>query len=213
MDQDAAYEVETRVYFHDVAEAMSALPFLKNILHNEVAWETSTYGLALFQSGKLLRLSNVIWNGSKKVFWGYKGVDIGHQCNIRLERDEEITGGKEDSLILKKIKGKNAPVTPQNVHQLLTDSGHEKFMSFTGTSLIGRSEVHQLSFKLMTCAILEYPLLLEAEKTAATVDEALQAEQAVQKFIDQYELNRRIVRKEPPMLLYEKVFCYAGEGH
>ncbi|BBB89584.1 hypothetical protein MAMMFC1_00217 [Methylomusa anaerophila] len=204
MNNNVIYEVETRVYFDNPDEAMIALPFLKQSLDNEIEWKTGSYGLDLFKSGKLLRVSEINWNNSKKNFLGYKEPDIGKLYNIRIEQDEEITDGIQDSSIVKTLKGNGVLVTPGNVDEVLRSLGYEEFMSFAGTNLTGKYE--DLSLKLLSCPILKYPLLLEIEKTAKTLEEAFNKEKELQDFIAGYELKSRVIKKEPPTLLYEAVF-------
>lgn len=204
MDNNVIFEVETRVYFNNYAEAVSKLPFLNDVLSKKIIWVTKTYGLDLFKSGKLLRVSEINWNINPKFFWGHKEPDIGKSLNIRIEQDEEITDGIQNSSILRTIGGKNILVTPANVEQMLESLGYEKFMSFSGTNLTG--EHKDLSFKLLACPVLKYPLLLEIEKTAKTLQEAFNKEIELEDFIARYGLENRVIRKEPPTLLYEEVF-------
>lgn len=206
MDNNFLYEVETRVFFDSHNEAYDLIPFLKDSLKNEIEWETRMYGLDLFKSGELLRVSDVYSNKIKKVFLGYKDRDIGKLCNIRVEQDEEITEGIQDSVILNNICKKSIILYPNNVNQILESMGYLQFMAFTGVSLTGKYEELGLSLKLMECPTLEYPLLLEIEKIERTYEDALNAEIELCSFINKNGLQKRVIRKEPPTLLYEKIF-------
>ena len=197
------YEVETRVYFNSKEEAFNSLPFLKECLKNKVEWETSMYGMEFYNSGKLLRISNIKTNGIEKAFWGYKEEDLGKFYNIRKELDEEITSGLNDSYILELINGTDREVTRENAHQVFEFSGYKKFMSFTGRNLTGRHEKLQLDLKLLYCPILRYSLMLEIEKSAETLEEAYKKELELKDFIAEYKLESRALKEEPTSLLYE----------
>lgn len=201
MQKRMMYEVETRVYFNSQEEAYSKLPFLQECLKKETEFETRMYGIELFNSGKILRVSDVKDKNITKVYLGYKEPDIGKIFNIRNEIDEEITCGINKSFILKLINGIEEEVNNKNINQILKSLGYEHFMSLAGINLTGRSEKLQIDFKLMSCPILKYPLLLEIEKSARTVEEALSQELVLKNFIDEYNLESRIVHKEPPNLL------------
>jgi hypothetical protein len=60
----------------------------------------------------------------------------------------------------------------------------------------------------MVCPVLQWPLLLEVEKTAHNLTEAVELEQDLLDFTKQYGLTDRVVRDEPPTLLYRA--CYEG---
>jgi hypothetical protein len=203
MQKKRLYEVETRVYFNSPEEAFNALPFLRECLHNKAEWQTSMYGIDLYNSGKLLRSANVKVNDITRSYWGYKEEDIGKFYNIRKELDEEITSGISDSYILQLINGTEQEVTRANVHQLLESLGYKEFMSFTGRNLTGRYEKLQLELKLLSCSVLRYPLMLEIEKTAKTLEEAYRKEQELKDFLIEYKLESRALKEEPTTLLYE----------
>ncbi|MBU5677077.1 hypothetical protein KQI88_11710 [Alkaliphilus sp. MSJ-5] len=74
-------------------------------------------------------------------------------------------------------------------------------MSLSGTNITGHHEKLQIDFKLMKCSILKYPLLLEIEKSAETIEEALRQELVLEDFITKYKLESRIIKEEPPTLL------------
>jgi adenylate cyclase class IV len=203
MEKKRLYEVETRVYFNSQEEAFERLPFLKDCLTTKVEWETSMYGLEIYNSGKLLRISEVTVSGNTRAYWGYKEEDLGKFYNIRKELDEEITHGIKGSYILELINGKEEEVNKDNVEQILESLGHKKFMSFTGRNLTGRHEKLQIDLKLLFCPILRYPLLLEIEKSAETLEEAYTKELELRDFLCQYKLENRALKEEPTTLLYE----------
>jgi hypothetical protein len=53
----------------------------------------------------------------------------------------------------------------------------------------------------MKCSSLKYPLLLEIEKSAETLEHAYRQELDLRDFITEYKLESRIVKEEPPNLL------------
>lgn len=203
MEKERLYEVETRVYFNSEKEAFELLPFLKECLKTKIEWETSMYGLEIYKSGKLLRTSEVTINGNTRAYWGYKEDDLGKFYNIRKELDEEITHGIKNSYILELINGKVEEVNRVTAEQILESLGHKKFMSFTGRNLTGRHEELQLDLKLLSCPILRYPLLLEIEKSAETLEEAYSKELELKDFLSLYKLENRALKEEPTALLYE----------
>jgi adenylate cyclase class IV len=204
MKIERSYEVETRLYFNSDEEALAAFPFLKDILKKDLKWVTKTFGKALFKEDKLLRASYVNIKDKERVYLGYKEPDLGNLCNIRLELDEDITGGI-DSDILKLLSSKETKVSPENLDDLLASLGYAEFMSFNGYNSSGYNKDLDIAFKLMHCDILEYPILLELEKTADSLAETATKEKKLLELIESYNLTNRIVRKEPPTLLYEKV--------
>jgi adenylate cyclase class IV len=201
MQKRMMYEIETRVYFSSHEEAFNTLPFLQDCLKKKTKWETRMYGIELFNSGKILRVSDVKDNDTVRVYLGYKEIDIGKIFNIRNEIDEEITIGVRESYILQLIKGLEKEVNVRNINQILESLGHKQFMSLTGSNLTGQYEKLQIDLKLMACSSLKYPLLLELEKSARTVEEALRKELDLKNFIAEYKLESRVVKKEPPYLL------------
>ena len=206
MNKDFLYEVETRFAFSDEQETIKYLPFLKDSLDYEIYWTTRTYGMELFLNDRILRFSDVYAeNRKKRYFIGHKEPDIGSFCNIRSEIDEEITDGLKNSIILNKIGIPNQPVTPVNIAEVFESKGFTSFMSFSGRSKIGKSKEYGLSLKLMYCNILQYPLLLEIEKTAKTMEEALECEKQIIDFVNIYKLKDRVVKQEPPTLLLNTI--------
>ncbi|WP_139906212.1 hypothetical protein [Clostridium thermarum] len=203
MSKETVYEVETRVYFKSFEEAFEKLPFLKNDLTRKIDWTTHTYGRELFKTDILLRFSEVINNGTKKYYLGYKDKDLGSICNIRAELDEEITSEMKVSTILKALTGKDVSVNIHTINSTLSDLGYERFMSFSGDNLTGWNEELKISLKLMHCEILEFPVLLELEMSAYSYDEALKTEEVLKSILEKLDLLDRVVRKEPPTLLFE----------
>lgn len=200
-----SYEVETRFYFNSEEEVFERLPFLKEVLKREVIWETKTLGLEVFKEGKLLRFSEVFQDGERKVYLGYKDKDQGRVCNIRSEVDEDITMGVHRSLVLQIVHGESRAVDALNAMEIFEALGYKEFMTFEGKSLLGKYEKGDLAIKLMYCDTLKYPLLLEIEKTATSLEEAFEKEKELEAFVEKYNLKDRMVREEPPTLLYEGV--------
>lgn len=203
MIKERLYEVETRVYFNSQEEAFNMLPFLKECLVNTVEWETSMYGTELFKSDKILRTSMTIINGITRYYIGYKEEDLGRFYNIRKELDEEITSGLNNSYILELLNGREHEISWENASHVFESLGHKKFMSFTGNSQLGRCEKLQIGLKLLYCSILRYPLLLEIEKSAQSLEEAFQKEQELKDFLTEYNLQYRALKEEPTTLLFE----------
>jgi hypothetical protein len=79
-------------------------------------------------------------------------------------------------------------------------------MSFRGYDRFGYYEPLGLHLKLLHCRTLKWPVLVEFEKTAHSQEEALLREQELGEFCDRFGLNGRLVREEPPTLLYEARF-------
>lgn len=199
------YEVETRIYFNNQEEVFKKLSFLHECLKRKIEFETRMYNIDLFNSGRILRVSDVKHNDMVKTYLGYKEPDVGKFFNIRNEIDEEITNEINNSFILKFIKGIDKNVNAKNINDLLASLGYKQFMSLTGTNITGYYEKLQIDFKLMKCSKLKYPLLLEIEKSAETLEEAFSQELQIKNFIIEYNLQDRIVRKEPPYLLKTEI--------
>jgi hypothetical protein len=196
------YEVEFRCHFEDTAEAYRALPFLKTSLTRRVEWITTFYGLELFRSGRLLRIAEVTSDKKTGCYLGWKGPDTGHFANIRREIEEDITGRIDDSVILDLLKGNHSLADKEQVVLELERLGHHRFMSFEGINLTGHYQPLELSLKLMPCAVLKWPLMVEIEKTAVSPAEAVECEKSLYDLCCQLHLQDRIVREEPPTLLY-----------
>jgi hypothetical protein len=50
------------------------------------------------------------------------------------------------------------------------------------------------------------PCLVELEKTAATPEETLQRQAELIEIVRKFNLEKRLVREEPPTLLYNRLF-------
>jgi len=133
-------------------------------------------------------------------------VDIGRIYNVRREIDEEISEGNLNSTILEMISGKKEGISPALIIETLEEFGHKEFMSFSGTSIIGNNPELGVELKLLSCPILRYPLFLEIEKTATSIEEALIEEIELSKLITSLSLETRVLIKEPPTLLYEALY-------
>ncbi|HEY5561445.1 MAG TPA: hypothetical protein VIK72_06750 [Clostridiaceae bacterium] len=205
-DNESIYEVETRVFFESKEEAYSVVPFLKKCLTTEIKWETTMYGLDIFYLGSLLRVSDSIIGKIKRIYLGYKEVDIGKIYNVRKEIDEEITEGIANSRILEILCGKKEGINPALIKAALEEFGHKKFMSFSGTNLVGNNSELDIALKLMSCPTLRYPLILEIEKTASCIEEAIQKEVELSKLITSLSLETRVLIKEPPTLLFDTLY-------
>ncbi|NLG84678.1 MAG: hypothetical protein GX493_08765 [Firmicutes bacterium] len=197
-------EVETRLHFADREEAFRLLPFLRSCRWTEIEWETSFWGEELFLAGFLLRLAQGGPSGGPYEYsLGWKGPDRGKVVNIREEIEEEITEGLIDSRILAMLGAPGRRLRREEVAAVLEELGHARFMSFSRRSLLGVDPAYGFKLKLMSCPILRWPLLLEIEKSAATWEEARAAEKAIISFLEGHGLLDRLVREEPPTLLYE----------
>lgn len=198
------YEIETRVFFKSEKEAYDKLPFLRNLLTYSVNWETSTHSMKMFSEDKMFRFSKV-WNSEgTRYYLGYKEPDIGKNCNIRAEIDEDISNGFEGSIILDMLGIEVSAGEPHLFPKSVGEAGYPEFMSFKGHSLMGRDSEWKLSFKLMFCDDLEYPILFEIEKTTESIDDVYLKETEILTFIRENNLTERIVKEEPTTLLYKK---------
>jgi hypothetical protein len=203
------YEVETRFGFQDQEEAWKMLPFFQSSFNREIAWQTTHYSGELFRQGQIVRINRVERDGSSDVSFslGWKGPDIGKFANIRQELDEDITDGIVNSQILARLNGRTELATPDEVIGELLRLGHLGFMSFTGRNLVGIYQPLELQLKLMLTSspALQWPLLLEIEKTAHSPAEAVELEQELVEFSRKHGMLERVVREEPPTLLYQTI--------
>jgi adenylate cyclase class IV len=200
------YEVEIRCHFDSVEEAYNKIPFLRACLKHEMVWASGIYGKEFFKAGKLLRMSKTTVDGRTEYYMGWKGEDTGTFANIREEIDEVITDGVTDSRIMEKV-GSQIRTLPRNkISAELKQLGHRRFMSWRGADLFGDYKPLGVSMKLMTCRTLRWPVLVEIEKSAHTKEDALVKENELLAFCDRFGLNDRLVREEPPTLLYEARF-------
>ena len=197
-------EVETRFHFKNVNEAYEMIPFLKESLSSTNHWETHHFGLELFEKDQILRVGKNIRNNNEPQFYlGWKGPDHGKLVNIREEIDEEITSGIKDSAILALLGGTSSLATAESVTDEINRLDYHLFMSFSGHNKLGYYEPDGLHLKLMQCPILEWPILVEIEKTAQDLDEAFKLEGEILEITGKLQLKDRLVRKEPPTLLFE----------
>jgi adenylate cyclase class IV len=199
------FEVEVRCHFESAEEAYERLPFLRAPLKRTCDWETSIYGLKLFQSGQLLRTARVSYPHDTRYYLGWKGPDTGSFANIREEIDEEI-GQAGESLILRRFGGGGRAGNLEETARELARLGQARFMSFEGTDSSGYYEAYGIKLKLMNCKDLRWPLIVEIEKTAESLEEAAVREEELKQICCQFHLDERLEREEPPTLLYEKRF-------
>ena len=200
---NAQYEVEIRCHFDSVEEAYNKIPFLRACLKHEMVWASGIYGEEFFKAGRLLRMSKTTIDGETKYFMGWKGKDTGTFANIREEIDEVITNGITISRILEKLGSQNLTMPRNKISAELKKLGHRRFMSWRGADLFGDYKPLDVSMKLMTCRTLKWPVMVEIEKSAKTKEEARVRENELRAFCDRFGLNDRLVREEPPTLLYE----------
>jgi adenylate cyclase class IV len=200
------YEVEIRCRFDNAEEADQTIPLLHACLKHEMVWSSGIYGEEFFKAGKLLRMSKTTVDGKTEYYLGWKGADTGTFANIREEIDEVITGGVSESRILEKLGSQNRNLSRNKISAELKSLGNQRFMSFRGRDLFGDYQPLGVSLKLLTCHTLKWPVLLEIEKSAQTKKEALVRENELRDFCDRFGLHDRLVREEPPTLLYEARF-------
>jgi len=200
------YEVEFRCHFKSPEDAYRALPFLRSSLKNRIPWASTIYGLELFQSGKLLRIGEGTFNGKKRYIMSFKGPDIGNFCNIRQEIDENITHGAINSSVIHLLGGKTSVNNKEEAARELERLGYKPFMSWSGVDILGVYQPFGINVKLMSDTVLEWPCIVEVEKIAATEEQARQSENELQQLCRQFHLESRLLKAEPPQLLYDKVF-------
>jgi hypothetical protein len=203
--ENIVYEVEFRCHFACIDEASTFLPFLLPDLKRRCTWRTAIHGLSYFQSGKLIRTADVIDEKGPRYYVGWKGPDTGKFANIRQEVDEEIMP-KTSSRILKYLGGNAEVNSLQDVTTELDRLGHNQFMEFEGEDSSGYNDPYAVHLKLMTCLKLNWPLIVEIEKTANTLAEAARCEQSLYALCREFHLQDRVVREEPPTLLYNVTF-------
>jgi hypothetical protein len=127
-------------------------------------------------------------------------------ANIRPEVDEEITPPKASSRILMSLGG-NRDIGGLNVViKELEQIGYPQFMSFEGTDFSGYYAPQNLHLKLMTCRQLKWPVIVEIEKTASSKIEAFRFEDDLYNLCYKLQLQKRLIKEEPPTLLYNAVF-------
>ncbi len=209
-EKDAAFEVEIRCRFQDTAEAYQVLPFLKASFNREIDWITRHYGRELYLAGELLRMSDVVRHGRLGHFLGWKGKDTGTAANIREEIEEEITNGSRHCGVMQKIGGNQSIPTPEAARQELEKLGHREFTAFHGHNLLGYDKELDIATKLMNCPDIDIPCLVELEKTALTLGTAQQQQTELMWLVHQFGLEKRLIREEPPTLIYNKLYKKAN---
>ena len=205
-DLSPHYEVEIRFRFGSTGDAYAALPFLHSCLQLEGTATDTYYGLQLFRSGKMLRISDVHTANEERHYLAWKGPDIGQYANIRQELSEDVTGGVVNSAILKELGGKSELGSAGQVAQELERLGHHAFMWNEGRNLKGHYEPLGIDVKLMTWSRLKWPLMVEIEKIASTEEEARQCEKDLQRLSRRFKLEDKLVSEEPPSQLYVTFF-------
>lgn len=200
----STYEVETRFCFLCPDEVWDVLPMFQSYIHQEVEWHTIHYGQALFEADQILRINHTLRQGKSSSSLGWKEPDQGRSVNIRIEIEEAITQGIHNSNILTRLGCDKTFNTPAALAAELISLGHPKFMEFSGRNLTGDYEPQEFHLKLMLASdpSLGYPLLFEIEKTAHSPEQAWEFEKEITEFVRDHRLEERVVREEPPMLLY-----------
>ncbi len=199
------FEVEVRFHFQDRKEVLCRLPFLRSKMWHSGQWETTIYGLALFKSGQLLRISKVLLDEKTRWSLAWKGPDVGEFANIRQELGEEVTNGAIASPILRRLECNKEAVSTRELDTELRYLGYDPFMSFSGDDHVGAFDPLGLDVKVMECSELKWPVLVEVEKAAHTRGEAVLCEEALREFCNTFDLLDRMVKEEPPTLLYSTV--------
>lgn len=199
-----SYEVEIRFLTATPEEAYRILPFLEASLGAEKTWATAIYGRGIYERGRLLRVGQVPATDPAHIYLGYKEIDEGTFANIRQEWGEEITQGATDSAILAKIGIPHAIASATAIIDQLQQAGHHPFMDFAGVDRLGHVPTLGLHTKLMRCPkILGTQLMVELEMTADSIESAHAAEEQLRQLAHDYQLTDRLIRAEPPTLLYQ----------
>ena len=209
--KNALFEVEFRCQFDSPDDAYQALPFMRSCLHRQFIWNGTFFGLEIFQSGRLLRITDAVEGEDTQSYIGWKEPDIGTFANIRQETVEKITCGITNSAIMDFLGGKEHIQNKNEAIQELERLGYKRFMSWNGTDLTGYYEPLNINVDLMSCPMLKWPCLVEMEKMAATEEEASQCESELYEISCKFQLQERIVKEEPPSLLYARLFGHGSE--
>jgi hypothetical protein len=204
--ESAPFEVEFRCHFNNPDDAYEALPFMRSCLRRRYIWNGTFYGREIFQTGQLLRISEVVEGECTRHYIGWKGQDKGQFANIRREIDEDITHSIAESSILRLLGGSQHSRNKDEVVRELEHLGHQAFMSWNGIDLSGFSKPYSVNVKLMYCEFIKWPWLVELEKMAATAEEAARCEDELLKLCQRFRLQDYLVKEEPPSLLYARVF-------
>jgi adenylate cyclase class IV len=210
--KNVPFEVEFRCRFDNPENACEALPFMRSCLNQRMPWSGTFYGRKLFESGKLLRISEIANGINIEYHLTWKGPDTGKFANIRLEISEDITSGINNSSVLNSLGGKGRFQNKDEVIRELESLGYHPFMSWNGIDLFGFYEPYGINVKLMNCEFIKWPWLVELEKMASTAEEASRCEAELEKLSHQFKLSRYIVKQEPPDLLFERVFGQLPES-
>lgn len=202
--QYPVFEVETLFHFLSPDEAWQILPMFQPCINQEVQWNTVHYGRELFHGDQILRVSRIIRQGKTSFWLGWKGPDQGKFANIRVEIEEDITEGINNSSVLSQLGCEKTLANPEMVAAALSQSGHQEFMAFSGKNLTGEYEPlgFHLKLALSSKPALRWSLFLEVEKTAHSMAEAVECETELIEFTHRH-LEERVVREEPPTLLYQ----------
>jgi adenylate cyclase class IV len=206
------FEVEIRCHFDSLESVHDSLSLFSSCLQHEMIWDSSIYGLGLFKSGRVLRISSVIIDTEAKNYLCLKEKDIGEFANIRQETEEDITNGITNSEILKTLGGAENLKTCGEIIREVEHLGYPPFMSYRGKNLSGYYEPFDIHLKLMHCQVLKWPLLLELEKMAKTEADAKQSESELRELCRLFRLTDRLVKEEPPTLLYNAIFNRGSTG-
>lgn len=226
------YEVETRLKFNNKYEILDVFPQFKNLNFKRLKWNTIILSKPIFLTGRQLRISDVILDDQTYTYLGFKEEDIGSFCNIRAEIDEQISNlqefGKKSIIINKVLKSVQNPENNKiiTIDDFLKVYNLDKFLFFEGESeiasielsnIINREKLLQnlkvekvykldelkLNLKIMYCNYLKYPLLFEIEMIAKNKKQAFLFEKIIEEIADLYNLKEQVIRKEPPILLFE----------
>ena len=204
--KNAPFEVEFRCRFDNPEDAYQVLPFMRSCLQSKVVWSGTFYGRELFQSGQVLRISDVVEGNNTQYYLCRKGPDTGKFANIRQEITENINAGIADSAILSSLGGRKPIRNKTEAIQELEGLGYYRFMSWSGVDITGFYEPYGINVKLMSCEMLQWPWLVEIEKMAATEEEASRCQSELFELSREFRLQRHLVKEEPPSLLYASVF-------
>jgi len=107
---------------------------------------------------------------------------------------------------MKKIGGHEDIAAPADARQELEKLGHLEFTAFHGHNLLGYDKELDIATKLMYCPDIDIPCLVELEKTALNPAAAQQRQAELVWLVRQFDLEKRLVRDEPPTLIYNKLF-------
>jgi hypothetical protein len=204
--ENVTYEVEIRCHFEGLDEAYRRLPFLTGGLQQGCTWHTSIHGLQYFQSGLLLRTGEAADCKGTKYFTGWKGPDTGAFANIRQEVGEEILPPTTRSSILGYLGGNPEVKNLREAVRELERLGYPQFMDFEGQDISGYYEPYEVHLKMMSCRQLKWPFIVEIEKTAGTLAEAVRYERSLQELCREFRLEDRLIKDEPPTMLYNTLF-------